>query len=162
MYLLIPGRHHLITEFQYKYLYRIIETGIENFKDVFGQPISTTDELQGIVFAITSASHNGTKRNPIPFYQRALIIQELSNQLNIPCYIYGIDDVGYTPNFSKHTIKSINHQSDGIINLSPSNSIVVCSTGVMDMYIDVVKGIRPEEALLRLLRKKGYQTASCN
>ena len=35
------------------------------------------------------------------------------------------------------------------------------STGdeeLMDMYIDVVKGIRPEEALLRLLRKKGYQT----
>lgn len=145
MYLLIPGRHHLITEFQYKYLYRIIETGIESFKDVFGQPLNTSDELQGIVFAITSASHNGTKRNPIPFYQRALIIQELSNQLNIPCYIYGIDDVGYTPNFAKHTIKSINHQSDGIINLSPSNSVVVCSTGVMDMYIDEGFQILPAE-----------------
>jgi hypothetical protein len=35
------------------------------------------------------------------------------------------------------------------------------STGddeLMDMYIDVLKGIQPEEALFKLLRKKGYQT----
>ena len=29
---------------------------------------------------------------------------------------------------------------------------------IMDVYIDVLKGIQPEEALFKLLRKKGYQT----
>ena len=145
MYLLIPGRHHFITEFQYKYLYRLIESGLENETDVFGQTLNSNAPVEGVIFAITSANHSGTKRNPIPFYQRSLIIQELSHQLNAPCYIFGIDDVGYTPQFAKHTLKSIAHQSEGRFSLFPENTVVICSTPVMDMYIEQGFSILPAE-----------------
>ena len=121
MYLLFPGRHHLITQFQFSYLQQLIESGLENQYDVFGNKFESDEPVEGIIFAVTSANHSGTKRNPIPFYQRGLILQELSNALDMPTYIYGIDDVGLIDNFSKHTIKSIEHQSDRYIKITPNN-----------------------------------------
>ncbi|MEJ0034069.1 MAG: hypothetical protein WDO15_28740 [Bacteroidota bacterium] len=103
MFLLIPGRHHLLTTFQEKYL----------------SEITKQQQVEAIIFAVTSANHSNTRRNPIPFYLRALQIEEFSRSLNVPCYIYGIDDVGNVKNFSSYTIKRIHHESEGLFDLAP-------------------------------------------
>jgi hypothetical protein len=51
-FVLFPGRHHLLTRFQAAYLRRIAPPG-------------TT-----VVWAVTSANHQNTKRNPIAFHRR--------------------------------------------------------------------------------------------
>ena len=118
MILLIPGRHHLLTTFQEKYL-----AGIVRYQ-----------EIDAIIFAVTSANHSNTRRNPLPFYLRALSIEEFGRSLGIPCYIYGIDDVGNAKNFSSYTVKRIHHESEGLFDLDPTNTVVVCSTPVFEMY----------------------------
>jgi len=118
MYILIPGRHHLLTDFQFKYLNRLVQQ----------------ENITAIIFAVTSSNHLGTKRNPIPFYLRSMIIQEFSSYLDVPVFVYGIDDVGVIENFAGYTIKTIRHNSEGLHNLSPENTTVICSTIVKEMY----------------------------
>src|ERR1044072_195428 len=118
MHLLIPGRHHLLTTFQGRYLSQVIRS----------------EKIQSIIFAVTSANHSNTRRNPLPFYLRALAIEEFGKSLGVPCFIYGIDDVGDVKNFSSYTIKRIHHESEGQFDLDPSNTAVVCSTPVLEMY----------------------------
>jgi hypothetical protein len=155
MYLLFPGRHHILTDFQFKYLFKLIHAGLKNAKDVNNEPIGTDQPVQAIVFAITSANHSGTKRNPIPFYLRAMMIQEFCKELPVPCYVYGIDDVGTMDNFASYTIKQIHHQSEQSIKLHPHNTAVVCSTPVMNMYEELGFKILPAE-----LTNKQNQTFS--
>lgn len=118
MFLLIPGRHHLLTNFQQQYL-----TGI-----------CRSTKVEAIIFAVTSANHSNTRRNPLPFYLRALQIEEFGRLLGVSCYIYGIDDVGNVKNFSSYTIKRIHHESEGLFDLHPSNTQVICATPVLEMY----------------------------
>lgn len=84
MYLFIPGRHHILTDFQFKYLYRLVQTRLESVKDVNREAINSNTPIDAIIFAVTSANHAGTKRNPIPFYLRTMMIQEFSKDLPVP------------------------------------------------------------------------------
>lgn len=118
MYLLIPGRHHLLTNFQHKYLTNLCRSV----------------KVDAIIFGVTSANHSNTRRNPLPFYLRALQIEEFGRLLGVPCFVYGIDDVGAVKNFSSYTIKRIHHESEGLFDLHPSNTEVICSTPVLEMY----------------------------
>jgi SAM-dependent methyltransferase len=147
MHILFPGRHQLLTDFQFKYLYRIIQAGLENEQDVYGNFFAIKDKITDIVFAVTSANHSNTRRNPLPFYLRAITLESFSKDLNIPTYIYGIDDVGNLPDFASYIIKRIKHESDGQLDLKPSNTIVVCSTPVMKMYEKLGFKILPAELL---------------
>jgi len=144
MYLLIPGRHHLLTDFQFKYLNRLIQCKLEGEADVHGAPQKAQDTT-AIIFAVTSANHLGTKRNPIPFYLRSMIIQEFSNYLELPVYVYGIDDVGVINDFAEYTVKTIRHSSEGLHVLTPENTIVICSTPVKDMYLQHGFTVLPAE-----------------
>jgi hypothetical protein len=97
MPILIPGRHHCLTAFQAKYLFRLMNGG--TILDTRGEPVQHTDS---VVFAVTSANHEGTKRNPIPFHLRALTIQDFARDIiPVPTYIYGIDDVGHLDDFRR-------------------------------------------------------------
>ncbi len=145
MYLLIPGRHHLLTDFQFKYLYTLINAGLEQALDDTGTTLNIESPIQGIIFAITSANHQGTKRNPIPFYIRSMMVQEFSKELPVPCYIYGINDVGHIDDFANYTIKQIRHQSDYHLDINPQNTLIVCSTPVLDMYKNEGYTILPAE-----------------
>src|SRR5688500_15930183 len=100
MYLLIPGRHQLLTSFQSSYLQNIIEEGLKNQFDVDGNLFDIIEPIEAIIFAATSANHSNTRRNPLPFYLRAISIEAFSNSLSVPVYIYGVDDVGSLPNFA--------------------------------------------------------------
>jgi hypothetical protein len=133
MYLLIPGRHHLLTTFQFKYLFKILNAqttaiAADGSMELFNEPI------EGLVFAVTSANHSGTKRNPVPFHLRAMMIEDFCRNLNIKTWVFGIDDVGVLPDFASYTLQSIAHQSDFTLQLTPQNTALVCSTHVMEMY----------------------------
>lgn len=134
MNLLIPGRHHLLTDFQFKYLYRIITSGLSDEPDVNGNPLGITGKVENVIFAVTSANHSNTRRNPVPFHLRAMALLDFSQELEIPTYVFGIDDVGYLKDFAGYTLKTIHHESDGRIDLNPENTVVACSTPVMEMY----------------------------
>jgi len=145
MYLLFPGRHHLFTSFQYEYVKKLIDSGLKGIKKSNDQMIDEKYEISGLVFAITSANHSGTKRNPIPFYLRAMMAQEFSTTIDIPAYVYGIDDVGILDDFASYTLKQLKHQSDRRLDLKPSNTYVICSTLVMKMYQQLGFKILPAE-----------------
>jgi hypothetical protein len=145
MYLLIPGRHQLLTAFQSDYLQTILREGLCQQKDVNGNLITADEKIDAIIFAVTSANHSNTRRNPLPFYLRAITIEAFSNHLDVPLYIYGVDDVGSLSNFASYTLKRIKHDSELQFNLIPKNTIVVCSTVVMKMYQQLGFTILPAE-----------------
>jgi hypothetical protein len=133
MYLLIPGRHQLLTNFQTQYLTEIINADFSGVTDINGKTIPRAP-IEAIIFAVTSANHSNTRRNPLPFYLRALMIERFSRELPVPCFIYGVDDVGNVPNFAEYTVKRIKHESESQFDLKASNTLVICSTPVLEMY----------------------------
>ncbi len=153
MYILIPGRHHLITQFQKSYLQRIIEK--LEYIDLEGQTRKITTPIEGLIFAVTSSNHSNTRRNPLPFYLRAIQIETCGRALGTPCYTYGIDDVGQIANFAAYTLKKIQHDSDGLLSLTPQNCLILCSTPVMQMYMAEGFSILPSE-----YSKNGYIAAT--
>jgi hypothetical protein len=134
MYLLFPGRHHLLTDFQFKYLFRLIKCGLSGEKDVSGIPLNIDNPVEAIIVPVTSANHANTRRNPVPFYLRAMAIEKFCDMLQVPSFIYGIDDVGNLRDFASYTIKRIAHQSENRLVLTPKNTVVLCSTPVLTMY----------------------------
>jgi len=145
MLVIIPGRHHLLTNFQFDYLRKIVVDGIQwdpNFQPGVQHQIQS---VTGIIFAVTSANHYGTKRNPIPFHLRSLAIHDFGYDWPIPVYVYGINDIGRINDFGDYTIKSINHQSNYRFDLSSYNCVVACSTAVAQSYIEMGYGILPVE-----------------
>lgn len=114
MYLLFPGRHHMLTKFQNQYLQKIIREGVN------GQKI---DE---VIFAVTSANHDNTRRNPLPLYLRVLAIDKFSENLPCDISIYPIKDIPQSDKYAQFLLSQIFHQSDK--NLTPENTILGCST----------------------------------
>ena len=149
MYLLIPGRHHLITQFQFDYLKKLCSE--VNHRDVNGKKLTIEQPVDAIIFAITSANHSNTRRNPLPFYLRAIAIEAMSNELTVPVYIFGINDVGNIPNFASYTIKCIQHESEGLLHCDPSTTLVICSTPVLELYEQLGFSILPAELADRKL-----------
>jgi SAM-dependent methyltransferase len=134
MYLLIPGRHQLLTQFQFDYLQSVINKAPGELIDIYGKSQMINEPIEAVIFAVTSSNHSNTRRNPLPFYLRAISIEAFGNALNVPVFIYGIDDVGSLEKFASYTIKRIRHDSELFFDLNPSNTLVVCSTSVMKMY----------------------------
>lgn len=145
MHILFPGRHHLLTDFQFKYLYQLLQSGLAEEKDVDGQPLGILQSITDIVFAVTSANHSNTRRNPMPFYLRAVAIEDFVSDFHVPVYIYGIEDVGVVKNFAEYTIKKIKHDSEGKHEFTPDNTVVICSTPVMEYYRSLGFKILPAE-----------------
>lgn len=148
MYLLFPGRHQLLTNFQFQYLHDLV-CSPEKCCDLDGKPLPDKLKIDALVFAVTSANHSNTRRNPIAFYLRALAIQEFAHDLPVPSYIYGVDDVGNLDNFASYTLKRVKHESEGLFDLHPSNTLVVCSTPVLTMYERLGFQILPAELVDR-------------
>src|SRR5260221_3580379 len=134
MYLLFPGRHHLLTQFQFDYLQDLVSKPLSDTLDIDGKPLWTNEKITAIIFAVTSANHSNTRRNPIPFYIRALAVEEFGKTLSVACYIYGIEDVGNVIKFSSYTTKRIKHESEGMFDLNKDNTLVLCSSPVLEMY----------------------------
>lgn len=144
MNLLFPGRHQLLTNFQFQYL-RDLLSAPGTCTDLHGNALPDKLNVDAIIFAVTSANHSNTRRNPLAFYLRALAIQDFARGLPVPSFIYGVDDVGQLGNFATYTLKRVKHESEGLFDLNPSNTMVVCSTPVLLMYEKLGFQILPAE-----------------
>ncbi len=154
----------MLTKFQNQYLQKIIQEGVN------GQKI---DE---VIFAITSANHDNTRRNPIPLYLRALAIDKFSRDLNCRVSMYPIKDISITDKYAQFLISQIFHQSDK--ELTSKNTMLGCSTlpvislfkklgfknysfELLDEKEDKYRSLRPFE-VIDLLIKDGGQWKNPN
>jgi hypothetical protein len=135
MHLLFPGRHHLLTDFQLDYLTWATRGDPADLRDVNGAALELASPIDAVIWAVTSANHANTRRNPLPANRREVAIEEFAQELDVPSYVYLIDDVGHTPRFAEYVLKKIEVESQGRFRLTPLNTVVGCSTpGVIAMY----------------------------
>jgi len=122
-YILLPGRHQAITKFQ-----------IEHLKEILARP--EVDRSAQVIWAITSANHAGTQRNPISGSRRIGMIEAVVMAEDIPSQVYRITNMTEKPNFSHYVIEGIRLESKGRVTLTSENTLVVCSTkDVADQYL---------------------------
>ncbi|MEV7230215.1 class I SAM-dependent methyltransferase [Polymorphospora sp. NPDC051019] len=142
-YLLFPGRHHLLTRFQAEYLSRL--AGAD----------------RTVVWAVTSANHENTKRNPIPFHRREAAIERFSVLAGLRSVVVPVFDTAATDRFAEVTCKNVEAVTG--LTLTPDDTVVACSTPeVAAMYARLgfpIAGVeadvepapdRPWDVLLRL------------
>ncbi|SNY64254.1 class I SAM-dependent methyltransferase [Paractinoplanes atraurantiacus] len=147
-FVLFPGRHHLLTRFQADYLRQLAEDG------------ST------IVWAVTSANHENTKRNPVPYHRREAAIERFSVQTGLRSVVVPIFDAAPTDAFAEVTLKTITVATG--LDLTPSDTLVACSTPEVAKLYELLgfpiawveasldpQPERPWDVLLRLSRGDG-------
>ena len=114
-YLLFPGRHLVNTRFQEEYLFRHVKLPIDH-----------------LVFAITSCNQSHSRYNPIAFHIRAIGVDRfargVAQVLGVRYSIVGIPHHRPDDDFCELIVKEIGEQTDGEVDLSPSNTIVLTST----------------------------------
>ncbi len=131
-YALIPGRHQALTVFQQSYLRGLLQKDREGTG--FSGCESLSDDLQ-IIWAVTSANHGGTQRNPLSGERRIGMIEKFAAKNDIPSQVYPITNMKPKENFAAYVIEDIRIQSRGSTTLTPQNCVVICSTpSVIAMY----------------------------
>jgi len=148
-YLLIPGRHLVITTFQEEYYQDILKKPISKW-NIIGDWKSEDTHISEIIFAVTSSNQENSRYNPIPFYIRAITVDRFAEWLykitNIRSRLVGILHYGVTENFASNVIKHITEKTEGEISINPSNTIVLCSTPeVVKLYRELGYAILPSE-----------------
>ena len=142
IYVLFPGRHHVLTRFQ-----------AERLREVAGDAT--------VVWAVTSANHANTKRNPVPYHRREAAIERFSVLTGLRSLVVPVFDTAPTERFAEVTLKNVTVATG--LTLTPADTVVACSTpSVAALYaaagFDVV-GVedavepspeRPWDVLLRL------------
>jgi hypothetical protein len=148
--LLFPGRHHLLTNFQLEYLTRVTSGDRDLLRDAQGKPIELTEPIQTLIWAVTSANHCNTRRNPLPAHRREVAIEEFATQLDVDSYVFLIDDLGFTDRYSEYVLKKICVDSLGRFALTPENTLVASSTPeVISQYERLGYRVLPVELLDR-------------
>ncbi len=149
-FFLFPGRHLVNTVFQQEYLGRVLT---EDFGSLPGfRPGQALPPRPGeVIFAITSANQENSRYNPIPFHIRAIGVdrfaRSLQEQTPFRYRVFGIPHYGHTRNFAQFTINEVRHQSEGAMQLTPENCVVICSTlEVIGLYLELGFSILPAES----------------
>ncbi|OHV04972.1 methyltransferase [Mycobacterium talmoniae] len=141
-YVLFPGRHHLLTRFQARYLADLLGGWLT---DATGAPLTFTDDAV-VVWAVTSANHQNTRRNPVPANRREAAIEAFSQREGLRSLVVPITDVPATDRFAEITLKAVQHATAGRAALRPENTVVACSTpGVAALYQRLGFRIAPVE-----------------
>lgn len=123
-YVLFPGRHHLLTRYQAVWLRRLLDGRV---RDQTGTPVHlAAQDRPVLVWAVTSANHSNTRRNPVPAHRREAAIERLSLLENFTSVVVPVVDVAATSRFAALTVASA-HSNAGL-DLTPSNTVVACST----------------------------------
>lgn len=120
---LVPGRHHLLTRFQAHALHALLAGRGE---------VAVRPDAQ-IVFAVTSANHQGTRRNPLPAHRREAAIEAFAAREGFDVLVVPVVDIAPTPRFAEVTIKAVAHETG--LHLTPVDTLVACSTPVADLYV---------------------------
>ncbi|MEV6932676.1 class I SAM-dependent methyltransferase [Dactylosporangium sp. NPDC051485] len=120
-FVLFPGRHHLLTRFQAVYLRGLVEDGAGEDLQSAGLGTATT-----IVWAVTSANHQNTKRNPLPYDRREAAIERFSVEEGLRSLVVPVFDAARTDRFAEVTLKSV----ESVLGhrLTPADTVVACST----------------------------------
>lgn len=121
-HVLFPGRHHLVTTYQVDYLTRLL-AGAET--DSTGEPLTFAPGAQ-VVWALTSATHSGTRRNPVPAHRREALIEGVTLTAGLPSLVVPVADVPRNDGFA-HTVVAAVEASLGL-RLTPATTVVACST----------------------------------
>ncbi len=112
MQLLLPGRHHLLTTALLARLNLLI----------------AGEGVGAVLWAVTSANHQNTRRNPLPGHRREAAIASFADDLDAPSFVYHIDDVGDSPRFADYILKKIDVDSAGVHRPAPADTLVATST----------------------------------
>lgn len=152
-FVLFPGRHHLLTRTQAHYL-RAVLGG--RTRDTAGEQVVPAPDAQ-VVWALTSANHQNTRRNPVPSARREAAIERLSLLEDLPSLVVPVVDARPTPRFAHVTLTAVEVATAGRVLLTPENCVVACSTPVVaalytDLGFAVVtveedRAVLPEEPL---------------
>lgn len=138
----------LNTAFQATYLRRILQMPLTHLT-FLGEP-SNLPPINQIVFAVTSANQQYSRYNPIPFYVRAIGVDRFARPLEtafaIQYRIIGVPHFAPTPRFAEFVLKEIAQQTEGNLQLTPENCVVLCSTtAVIKQYQQLGFAILPAE-----------------
>lgn len=111
---------------------------------------AASEPVDNIVFAISSSNHQHSRYNPIPFHVRAIGVDRFARSLEsafaFDYRIVGIPHYGPTPRFAELMLKEIAEQSEGELQLTPDNCIVLSSTpGVFEQFRALGFSILPAE-----------------
>ena len=101
-YVLFPGRHHLLTRFQAAYLERAVAVGVP---DTTGAHADCRGAQ--VVFAVTSADHGTTRRNPLPAHRREAQIERYAALSGMDCLVFPVADVPPTERFAEYLLAAI-------------------------------------------------------
>jgi SAM-dependent methyltransferase len=139
---LLPGRHHLLTRFQAEYLRGLVAgEGV----DERGDPIAVEAPVT-IVWAVTSANHGNTRRNPVPYGRREAAIERFSVSEDFRSLVVPVFDTEPTDRFAELTLKNVENTTRDRLQLTPQNTVVACSTpDVMALYAGLGFRIAPVE-----------------
>ncbi|MFT3797566.1 class I SAM-dependent methyltransferase [Microbacterium sp.] len=130
-HIIVPGRHHLLTRFQVDYLRRLL-AGEES--DDEGRQIAASADAV-VVWAVTSANHSSTRRNPFPAHRREAAIEILAHIEGMPSLVVPVVDVAPTPRFAEIALKAVEHATSGRIAPHPATTIIATSTpAVAELY----------------------------
>lgn len=145
--LLFPGRHHLVTKFQVQYLNNVLsQKDIADLLDFNGEKLWLQGRVGQIIFAITSANHKNTKRNPLSGERRWAMLERVGVVSNIDPLVYYIDDIGANPRFADYVVKKISMDAGDLLDIRPDNTVVATSTDtVARMYMRLWYKVLPVE-----------------
>ncbi len=115
-YILFPGRHHLLTRFQGDYLRELAASGAD---DPGSEPAT-------VVFAVTSANHANTRRNPVPYDRREAAVERFAVLTGLRCLVVPVFDTTPTDRFAGVTLRNV-EVAVGVA-LTPADTVVACST----------------------------------
>ncbi|MBI9114858.1 methyltransferase domain-containing protein [Sanguibacter sp. YZGR15] len=130
----------MVTSFQVEYL-RSVLAG--QAVDTDGLPVRPIPGAQ-VVWAVTSATHSGTRRNPVPAHRREALVERVSAVEKLPSLVAPVADVPPSPRFATTVVSSVELTCG--VRLTPDDTVVACSTpAVMDMYAGLGYRILPVE-----------------
>ena len=149
----------MLTKFQHQYLKNLIIDKAHN------------EKVDRIIFAVTSADHSNTRRNPVPLYLRTMAIAKFVQDLPCEVKIYPIPDIPQSNKFAEYLLKQIFYQSGE--NLTPKNTILACSTpeviklfkeiGIKNMPVELenenaqkYSSLRPFEVINLIIKSKNW------
>lgn len=129
--MLFPGRHHLLTRFQASYLRGILG---QPAADIEGASVMVSADA-AVVWAVTSANHQNTRRNPVPYSRREAAIERFSALEGLRSLVVPVFDTTETDRFAEITLKNVENATEGRTALTPENCVVACSTpAVFELY----------------------------
>lgn len=99
-----------------------------------------------LIWAVTSANHANTRRNPIPANRREVAIELFSLEEHVRSLVVPVVDVAPTDRFAEITLKAVTAAIGESLVLTPDNTVVATSTpSVIALYDELGFAIAPIE-----------------